>query len=96
MCFLSCSCGIAICFNSREFANQKKILLAVEITNNLKDGLAVFHFLRISVLIFSDSYSIQESLLWPIIGFVAFRLGSMAINRWTGLWMVLPSDNHIK
>jgi len=43
----------------------------------------VFHLYRLVGLLFAEKYEVMEVMLWPIIGFVLYRLVNLAINHKT-------------
>lgn len=69
------------------------ILLAILVGNSLKDGIVVFPFLRIVGLVYAGSFGLWEVLAVPILGFVVFRGGCMAVNGLVGLDKVSPKTN---
>ena len=72
------------------------IMLAIEVSMDMKDGTVVFNFFRIIGLVFADGFGVGEIVLWPGVGFVVFRIGGIAINRYVGLSEVDPKANYVK
>jgi hypothetical protein len=72
------------------------ILLAVEVTLQLKDGIAILHFFRVFALALATSYAPTHTVLVPALGYALFRAGSMAVNVATGLSQVDPRSSVVK
>lgn len=56
------------------------MLLAIEVTMDMKDGFVVFHCFRIIILVFAETFSQIDMVLWPSIGLIVFRICGQLIN----------------
>lgn len=71
------------------------VFVATFIGLSAKGPLLVFYLFRVVGLVFSQTFALNDTVLFPILAYLTFRLGCAAVNCHLGLHTIAPSETKI-